>query len=98
MKFILTFYIFFVFVLLVFVKRGQGYRITGTFIGGRFGYVDSYHGGKDFEARKNYGGRRSFENGRGNIKHLGGYRTVGGYHNKNVRKQKVDILLDLDLE
>ena len=83
MKPISQFFIIFV-VLLFVVSRGQGSRIIGTFIGGKVGFGGSgYYGGPkggDIEARKNYGGRRNFENGRGRIQHLGGYRTVGGYH------------------
>ena len=91
MKPILTFFIFLV-VLLFVVNRGQGVRIIGTFIGGKVGFGGSgYYGGPkggDIEVRKNYGGRRNFENGRARIQQSGGYRTVGGYHTQNVRKLK----------
>jgi hypothetical protein len=82
MKSFSTFFIV-LFVLIFTLNQSQGFRIMGTFIGGKVGFGGSgYYGGPkggDFQARKNYGGRRNFENVRGHFHKNGGYRTVGGY-------------------
>ena len=83
MKSILSLVILLV-VLIFFVHRGKGIRLSGSNFGGRAGFGRSrYYGGPkggDIEGLKNYGGRRSFEGRREQIRHLEGYQTDGRYH------------------
>ena len=83
MKSILTLFILLV-VLIFFAHRGKAIRLSGSNFGGRAGFGRSrYYGGPkggDIEGLKNYGGRRSFEGRREQIRHLEGYQTDGRYH------------------